>query len=53
MALVKLEAGPFLVTAAITRDAIRELGHAPGVAASAVVKATSVMIERSRPTRRA
>jgi len=53
MALVELEAGPFLVTAAITRDAIEELGLAPGVAASAVVKATSVMIERSRPTRRA
>lgn len=46
MALVELEAGPFLVTAAITRDAIEELGLAPGVAATAVVKATSVMIER-------
>ena len=49
MALVELEAGPFLVTAAITRDAIEELGLAPGVAASAVVKATSVMIERRGP----
>lgn len=46
MALVELEAGPFLVTAAITRDAIDELGLAPGVAATAVVKATSVMIDR-------
>lgn len=46
MALVELEAGPFLVTAAITRDSIEELGLAPGVAATAVVKATSVMIER-------
>jgi molybdopterin-binding protein len=46
MALVELEAGPFLVTAAITRDSVEELGLAPGVAASAVVKATSVMIER-------
>ncbi|MGZ4185642.1 MAG: TOBE domain-containing protein [Solirubrobacteraceae bacterium] len=46
MALVELEAGPFLVTAAITRDAIEELGLAPGVSATAVVKATSVMIER-------
>jgi molybdopterin-binding protein len=49
MALVELEAGPFLVTAAITRDAIDELGLAPGVAATAVVKATSVMIEREAP----
>lgn len=46
MALVEVEAGPFLVTAAITRDSIDELGLAPGVAATAVVKATSVMIER-------
>jgi molybdopterin-binding protein len=47
MALVEIEAGPFLVTAAITRDSVRELGLAPGVHASALVKATSVMIERS------
>jgi len=46
MALVEIEAGPFLVTAAITRDSIEELGLAPGVAATAVVKATSVMVER-------
>jgi len=47
MALVELEAGPFLVTAAITRDSVEELGLRPGVAATAFVKATSVMIERS------
>ena len=46
MALVELEAGPFLVTAAITRDSVEELGIVPGVEATAVVKATSVMIER-------
>ena len=46
MALVEIQAGPFLVTAAVTRDSIDELGLAPGVAATAVVKATSVMIER-------
>jgi molybdopterin-binding protein len=46
MALVELEAGPFLVTAAITRDSVHELGLAAGVAATATVKATSVMIER-------
>jgi len=46
MALVELEAGPFLVTAAITRDAVEEMGLRPGVVATAAVKATSVMIER-------
>jgi len=47
MALVEIEAGPHLVTAAITRDSVRELGLAPGVEATATVKATSVMIERT------
>ncbi len=46
MALVELEAGPFLVTAAITRDSVEELGLAPGVRATAMAKATSVMVER-------
>ena len=46
MGLVEIEAGPFLVTAAVTRDAVEELGLAPGVAATAAVKATSVMVER-------
>jgi molybdopterin-binding protein len=46
MALVELEAGPYRVTAAVTRDAVEELGLAPGVAATATVKATSVMVER-------
>lgn len=46
MALVEIEAGPHLVTAAITRDAVEELGLAPGVAATATVKATSVMVQR-------
>jgi molybdopterin-binding protein len=46
MGLVEIEAGPFLVTAALTRDAVEELGLAEGVKATATVKATSVMIER-------
>jgi molybdopterin-binding protein len=46
MALVELEAGPFLVTAAITRDSVEELGLVPGVRATAIVKATSVMVQR-------
>jgi molybdopterin-binding protein len=47
MALVEIEAGPFRVTAAITRDSVEELGLAPGVHATAAVKATSVMVERT------
>ena len=46
MALVEIEAGPHLVTAAVTRDAVEELGLKPGVPATARVKATSVMIDR-------
>jgi molybdopterin-binding protein len=46
MALVEIEAGPHVVIAAITRDAVEELGLKPGVPATAAVKATSVMIER-------
>ena len=46
MALVEIEAGPHLVIAAVTRDAVEELGLAPGVPATAAVKATSVMIDR-------
>lgn len=47
MALVEIEAGPHLVTAAITRDSVEELGLAPGVSAVATVKATSVMVDAS------
>ena len=46
MALVEIEAGPHRITAAITRDAVQELGLAAGVKATAAVKATSVMVER-------
>jgi len=46
MALVEIEAGPHRIVAAVTRDAVQELGLAPGVAATAAVKATSVMVER-------
>src|SRR5436190_8171627 len=49
MALVEIEAGPHLITAAVTRDAVEELGLAPGVPATAAVKATSVMVETGRP----
>jgi molybdopterin-binding protein len=46
MALVEIEAGPHRITAAITRDAVEELGLKPGMEATAAVKATSVMVER-------
>jgi molybdopterin-binding protein len=46
MALVEIEAGPFLITAAVTRDSVEELALAPGVQATATIKATSVMVER-------
>src|SRR5688572_26708654 len=46
MALVEIEAGPFRVVAAVTRDAVEELGLAEGVPATATVKATSVMVDR-------
>jgi molybdopterin-binding protein len=48
MALVEIQAGDFLVTAAITRDSVEELGLAPGVPATATVKATSVMVNVDR-----
>ena len=50
MALVEIEAGPHRVTAAITRDAVEELGLVEGAEATALVKATSVMIERGGGT---
>ena len=52
MALIEIDAGPHRVTAAITRDAVEELGLAEGVEATAMVKATSVMVERSGDGRR-
>jgi molybdopterin-binding protein len=46
MALVEIEAGPHRITAAVTRDAVDELGLVEGARATATVKATSVMVER-------
>jgi molybdopterin-binding protein len=46
MALVEIEAGPYLLAAAITRDAVEELGLTAGVEVVATIKATSVMVSR-------
>ena len=44
-ALVEIQAGPHRVVSLITREAADELRLAPGMEATATVKATSVMIE--------
>jgi molybdopterin-binding protein len=46
LAQVELEAGPFRVVAVVTSEAVEELGLEPGVTATALVKSTSVMLER-------
>jgi molybdopterin-binding protein len=46
VAQVVIQAGPYQVVSIVTRDAVEELGLAPGVPAVATVKATSVMIGR-------
>ena len=47
MARAEIEAGSYLITAAVTRDSVDELGLVEGPEATA--KATSVMIERDIP----
>jgi molybdopterin-binding protein len=46
LAQVELRAGPFRVVAVVTREAVEELGLRPGEPATALVKATSVLLER-------
>jgi len=46
MAVVEIEAGPHRITSAITRDAVESMGLREGDEATAVVKATSVMVMR-------
>ena len=45
MAKVELACGEFRVVSLMSREAADELGLEPGVAATAVVKATNVMVE--------
>jgi molybdopterin-binding protein len=48
MAKVELACGDYRVVSLLSREAADEMELAPGVAATAVVKATSVMVERGR-----
>jgi molybdopterin-binding protein len=44
-AQVEIQAGPHRLVALITREAVDELGLAPGVRAVGVIKATNVIVE--------
>jgi molybdopterin-binding protein len=46
IAQVVIKAGPHRVVSVVTRDAVEELGLAPGISAVATVKAPSVMVGR-------
>jgi molybdopterin-binding protein len=45
MAQVELQCGPYRVVSLMSSEAVRELGLEPGSVATAVVKATTVIIE--------
>lgn len=51
MAQVTLQCGPFEVTSLMSADAVHELDLRPGVVATAVVKATTVIVETNREAR--
>lgn len=46
LAQVELDAGPFRIVSVITREAAEQLALEPGDPATAVIKATSIMVER-------
>jgi molybdopterin-binding protein len=46
LAQVEIDAGPFRVVSVVTREAVDQLGLKPGAPATAIVKATSVLLER-------
>jgi molybdopterin-binding protein len=45
MAQVELQCGPFRIVSLMSSEAVRELDLKPGSVATAVVKATTVMVE--------
>ena len=51
MAQVELQCGPHRVVSLMSTEAVQDLGLAPGVVATAVVKATTVIVERPRELR--
>ena len=51
-ALVEIQAGPHRVVSLVTRDGADELGLEPGDLATAVVKATNVVVEAAGPPTR-
>jgi molybdopterin-binding protein len=46
MAKVELACGPYRIVSLMSREAAEELDLRPGVPATAVVKSTSVMVDR-------
>ena len=50
MSQVELQCGPHRVVSLMSTEAVRELGLEPGAVATAVVKATTVIVERPRET---
>ncbi|WP_062079169.1 TOBE domain-containing protein [Demequina globuliformis] len=48
MAQVELQCGPHRVVSLMSAEAVRDLGLQPGTVATAVVKATTVIVERER-----
>jgi molybdopterin-binding protein len=49
VAQVEIQAGPFRLVSLMTREAADELGLVPGSVATAVVKATTVIVEPGAP----
>ena len=47
MAKVELACGPYRIVSLMSREAAEELALAPGVSAAAVVKSTTVVVERA------
>lgn len=47
-ATVEVQAGPHRIVSLVTAEAVEELGLAPGVLATAAVKATDVLIDTTR-----
>ena len=49
MSQVELQCGRYRIVSLVSTEAVKELGLAPGVIATGVIKATNVTLERSRP----